>query len=132
MPAGRPTEYKEEYCRKLVMHMRDGMSFESFAPEVGVNRDTLYEWANKHEEFSDAKKTGSDFRLSWCETQMDSMITGKHQGNAALLIFKMRNIEKKLYGDAETDKKVVNNNFNLSTDQANKIVEIAKSPHESS
>lgn len=130
MPAGRPTDYDPAICPKLIEHMSKGLSFESFAPDAGVSRNALYEWAEKHQEFGDAKKLGNDLRLRWCETQMASMISGGHQGNAALLIFKLRNAEKQLYGDAETEKKTVNN-FNLSAAQAEQIVEIAKSPNES-
>lgn len=126
MTLGRPTLYKEEYCLQLVEHMKEGKSFESFAPLAGVNRDTLYEWERVHPSFSDAKKMGKDWRLLWIERQMDLMITGVLQGNPALLIFKARNVEKQLYGDAETEKKTVNN-FNLTNEQANKIVEVAKS-----
>jgi len=129
MTAGRPSDYSSSFIPKLVAHMSNGKSFESFAPVAGVCRSTLYEWANNHKEFSDAKKQGEDARLLWCESQMDSMIEGMHQGNAALLIFKMRNIERHLYGDAETEKKTVNN-YNLTPEAAEKIVEIAKSPHE--
>lgn len=126
MTLGRPTLYKDEYCAQLIEHMKEGKSFESFAPLAGVNRDTLYEWEHVHQNFSDAKKMGKDWRLLWIERQMDLMITGVSQGNPALLIFKARNVEKQLYGDAETEKKTVNN-YNLTNEQANKIVEVVKS-----
>lgn len=55
---GAKTKYREEYCEQLVEHMAKGFSFESFAATVDVDRDTIYEWAKVHPEFSDAKKRG--------------------------------------------------------------------------
>ena len=52
----RPTKYKKEFCEKLVKHLSDGFSFESFAGLVDVCEDTIYEWCNKHPEFSEAKR----------------------------------------------------------------------------
>lgn len=46
--------------------MEKGFSFESFAGRLRVSRDTIYEWASVHEEFSDAKKAGTELsRLFW-------------------------------------------------------------------
>lgn len=63
---GRPTEYRAEFtdfahkylssCKdiyadnRLQVHLP---SVEGFAAFIGVSRDTLYEWAEKHKEFSD-------------------------------------------------------------------------------
>lgn len=57
-PGGRPSKYKPEFCQSLVEHMSKGLSYESFAGEVGVCDDTLREWEKKHLEFSVSKKTG--------------------------------------------------------------------------
>lgn len=64
---GRPTKYKEEYCQKLIDHMAEGYSFDSFAGIVDVNIDTLYEWAKVHVEFSDAKSIGTAKSMAWWE-----------------------------------------------------------------
>lgn len=55
---GRPSTYKKEYCRKLVDHMSQGLSFESFAGVVHTTKQTLYEWVKKHPDFLDAKHVG--------------------------------------------------------------------------
>lgn len=55
---GRPSTYKPEYCDMLVKHRSEGYSFESFGAVINAHRDTLYEWAKVHENFSDAKKRG--------------------------------------------------------------------------
>lgn len=64
---GQPTKYHQGYCMMIVQHMVGGLSFESFAGEIGVHRDTLYAWTNAHPEFSDAKKIGTAASLLWWE-----------------------------------------------------------------
>lgn len=71
---GQPTKYRPEYCERLVEHMTKGLSFESFAAQVDVSRDTLYEWAHKHPDFSDAKGRGdSKARLFWEEMGVEGV-----------------------------------------------------------
>jgi len=66
-PGGRPTKYRKSYCAALIAHMAGGLSFESFAGTIDVNRDTLYEWEKRHPQFSDAKKLGEGKSLIWWE-----------------------------------------------------------------
>jgi transposase len=90
---GRPSKYKPEYCEQLVKHMAEGYSFESFAAVINVNRDTLYEWASVHVEFSDAKKRAFEKNLKWMEDQaVNQMIqdTKGAQLNTTLWIFLMK------------------------------------------
>ena len=89
--AGRPSLYKPEYCEMLIEYMGRGMTFTAFASQVGVCRDTLYEWCNKHPEFSYAKKIGGahseNFMLELAHSQM---IDGKLNNTA--WIFMMKNM----------------------------------------
>ena len=48
---GRPTDYKPEYCAQLLEHMTEGLSIEAFASVIGVAKQTLYTWTEKHAEF---------------------------------------------------------------------------------
>ena len=88
---GRPSDYKTEYCQMLVDHMRNLHSFESFAADIGVNRDTLYEWCKVHPDFSDAKKRGRSYLLKGLENVGKGLMTGKIKGNVAAWIFYMKN-----------------------------------------
>jgi len=65
--AGRPTKYDQSYCLDLLEHMGKGLSFESFASTIQVNRDTLYAWRSKYKEFSDAWVMGRDRCLTFWE-----------------------------------------------------------------
>ncbi len=73
----RPSKYKSQHCAALIEHMKGGLSFESFAGTIGVHRDTLYEWRDKHREFSDAKKLGDSLSLLWWEKLGKAAMVGE-------------------------------------------------------
>lgn len=68
MPSGRPTDYDPKYCEMMIDYFsvshyegegkeKEGAEFPqftAFARTIGVNRSTLHEWKQKHDEFSDA------------------------------------------------------------------------------
>ena len=56
MTAGRPTDYRPEYCDEVVSFMADGKHVIEFAAHVGVAKSTVYKWAEELPEFSDALK----------------------------------------------------------------------------
>ena len=105
-PEGRPSKYKPEYCSKLVEHMAQGLSFESFAAVIKVNRDTLNEWAKVHDEFSVAKKEALDANLLfWEKHGIDGLYSTSEYDretgntiskslNATVWIFNMKNRHK--------------------------------------
>jgi transposase len=90
MPAGRPTDYRPEYCDDLVHHMNDGFSFESFAGKVGNHHRTLYDWAEAHPEFLQAKRRGEDLARIWWEGTL-KRIAVTNEGNATATIFALKN-----------------------------------------
>lgn len=55
---GRPSKYDPKFCHELIKFARSPEgSFNAFAAKLCVSRETIDEWASKHPEFSDAKKT---------------------------------------------------------------------------
>jgi hypothetical protein len=101
--AGRPTDYKPEYCDMLIDHMGQGYSFESFAGLVDVARSTIYEWVENQPDFSDAKSTAFEkSRLFWEKAGIDGLFseteydekgkpTKSRSLNSTVWIFNMKN-----------------------------------------
>ena len=70
--------------------MVDGYSVTSLAGHIGVARSTIFKWAEEHEEFSDALKTGqASAALWWEKTLRNVALTG--EGNASAAIFGVKN-----------------------------------------
>lgn len=90
-PVGRPTLYRPEYCEKLIEHMSQGYSFESFAATVGTHRGVLYEWANKHKEFQDAKSRATELcMLHWEKLGMAGMMGKVPSFGGSMWMFNMK------------------------------------------
>lgn len=85
--------YDESYCEKLIAHMSEGYSFASFAGVVGVARNTLYKWAQRHPEFQKAKEIASmKCLLHWETIGANSLVTDKSTSfNSTVWIFNMKN-----------------------------------------
>ena len=137
-PGGRPTKYKQEYCEKLIQHMAEGYSFESFAGVVEVNVDTLHEWAKVHEEFSDSKKIAfAKCQMFWERIGITNILniseslgpgmSSSKSLNASAWIFNMKNRFK--WRDKQPDEtEVVVNNVNTMSEaeidsKINKLME---------
>jgi hypothetical protein len=102
----RPSDYKPEYCDKLIQHMSTGHSFESFGAVVGCGRRTLFDWAEKHEEFKEAKKQAEEKALKFFEDRLAGKLAGVEvkgfdpkKVDTTLLIFAMKTRFHKIYGD---------------------------------
>lgn len=119
---GRPTKYKPEYCGQLIEHMSSGLSYESFAAVVGVNRDTIFHWETLHEEWKEAKAEAfSQSLLFWEKQGIEGLYAETIYGdngkpissksiNATIWVFNMKNRFK--WRDKQPDEidTVVNNN----------------------
>ena len=105
---GRPSKYDPKYCEMLIEHMSKGYSFESFGAVIGSNRDTLYEWAKRHSEFSDAKKHANDRCLEFWEKQGIEGLYSYEDGpklNSSVWIFNMKHRHRWRDRHEEEEKK---------------------------
>lgn len=114
-PVGRPTKYNPKYCQEIIEFFnvepyrevvseriisQDGKEKEikktvandlpllsAFAHSIGVNQDSLHEWARVHPDFSEALKKAK-------EKQEDILVTNGLKNNYAqpFTIFAMKNI----------------------------------------
>ena len=89
---GRPTTYKPEYCERLIEHMSEGLSFESFCGVVECAKDTLYNWARANPEFARAKEIAFEkCRLFWERVGISGATGANKDFNATSWIFNMKN-----------------------------------------
>lgn len=77
MAGGRPTDYKPEYCDSVIEYGRLGKSITWMAAELDVNKDTLYEWAKIHGEFSDALTRAKNLSQKWWEDAGQDALASK-------------------------------------------------------
>lgn len=67
--AGRPTIYKEEYNDLVIDLMKEGASITEVAAEIGVSRQTIYDWQEANPEFLYTIKKGFELCEAWWERQ---------------------------------------------------------------
>lgn len=51
--AGRPTDYRPEMGEQILEFMTSGLSLAAAAAEIGVHRQRVYEWLERHPSFAD-------------------------------------------------------------------------------
>ena len=66
-PMGRPTLYLPAHCATAVALGREGKSIAVLAATLEVSKDTIYEWAKVHKEFSDALTRMRALSQAWWE-----------------------------------------------------------------
>lgn len=107
MAGGRPSKYKEEYCERLIKHMATGLPYETFAAEIGVSRDVLYDWEKKHPEFLHAKKRARDMQYKALATTGMAGMVGKI---TIVTNRKTRTVTRKINGE-EVSETIVEETF---------------------
>jgi hypothetical protein len=70
MPAGQPTLYRPEYCQQLIDTMSQGDTLACFCADIGIHRESAYEWMKKHPEFSNAYKKAQENALKFWEKML--------------------------------------------------------------
>lgn len=82
MAAGRPSEYRPEYCERVIELGRLGMSVVEMASEIGVSRTTLEtSWTAAHPEFLRALGLARECSQAWWESMgRSNLIMNKDAG----------------------------------------------------
>lgn len=77
MAGGRPTDYKPEYCDRVIELGKEGASIVEMACEIGVDRKTLEKiWPEAHEEFFQAFTHARQWSQVWWERKgRENLIT---------------------------------------------------------
>lgn len=84
MPAGRPSEYREEFCEQVIELGREGKSRAEIAADLDICRTTLWNWEQAHPEFMKALQRAKDMELAWWESQSREGLNKGSAFNAAL------------------------------------------------
>jgi hypothetical protein len=82
MPAGRPTDYRPEYCEQVIAMGEQGYSVVEMCAELKVVRNTLVtEWPKANPEFLTALTHAKQLSQAWWERKgRDCLIMGPGQG----------------------------------------------------
>ena len=68
-PVGRPSKYKPEYCERILEMAAEGAGMAEYAAEFGIDRTTLFDWRDSHEEFSTALTRAKILEQAWFERE---------------------------------------------------------------
>ena len=77
---GRPTKYKPEYCEVVITLMSEGKSILHLARSLNVSRQTIYQWAVDHKEFSDTLDKGKDLAEAYWMDQGERGLWNEGKG----------------------------------------------------
>lgn len=78
MPGGQPTSYDEKYCDFVIELGKQGKSFTQMASEIGVSKQTLYNWRSTHSLFFDALEIAKTHAQNWWENTGQSALFEKN------------------------------------------------------
>lgn len=89
MPAkmGRPSKYKPEMCDQLIQTFADGHFIGTFCADVGIHKDTFYDWLKKFPDFSEAYKKAKCAGDKHYTKLIRLIATGKIRGNVTAAIY---------------------------------------------
>jgi hypothetical protein len=66
-PGGRPTNYRPEYCERVIEMGRHGFSVAQMASQLGTSKQTLLRWVDANPEFRDAMEIARSHSQAWWE-----------------------------------------------------------------
>jgi Homeodomain-like domain len=85
MPAGRPTDYRAEFCERVIELGKEGKSHAQIAAELGVSRRVLYDWQEKYPEFLHSIMEARDYAQAWFENIAQNNLLSPVPGFSASL-----------------------------------------------
>lgn len=92
MPAGRPSKYDPAFCETVLNIGAEGGTLAAMAEACDIDRATLNEWLDRHEEFSRAVKRGlQKAQVLWEGKGMKATFGEVPNFNPTSYIFNMKN-----------------------------------------
>ena len=74
--AGRPTDFTPTMGDEILSLMSSGLSLAASAAELGIHRQRVYEWMDRHPEFADTVKLAQAKRQLFLERRLLSADAG--------------------------------------------------------
>lgn len=76
MPAGRPTSYEPEFCKKAYELAQQGATVREIAEHFEINESTVWRWQHQFPEFRKAMQLGKDAADDRVEQSLYRRATG--------------------------------------------------------
>lgn len=106
MPAGRPTDYRPEYCEAVIEFGARGKSMAWMAAELDVSRECIYEWMRVHPEFSDAITRAKLKSQQWWEdVGQENLLLAPGQGTFNATTW-AKNVSNRFREDWSDERKI--------------------------
>ena len=70
MAGGRPTDWTPTLGGEILSLMSEGLSLAAAAAELGIHRQRVYEWIDRHPEFADTVKLAQAKRQLFLERRL--------------------------------------------------------------
>lgn len=78
MTAGRPSDYRKEYCELVIELGKEGHTVAMMALNIGTSKQTLYAWMKVQPKFLDAMKEAISNAQAFLENiGLEQMVDGK-------------------------------------------------------
>lgn len=88
MTAGRPTDFKPEMGEEILARMEVGFSLAAAAADLGIHRQRVYEWMERHPQFADTVKLAQAKRQLFLERRL---LDAKDSPTVTSTIFALKN-----------------------------------------
>lgn len=75
-PGGRPTDFRPPMGEEILQLMAQGLSLAASAAEIGIHRQRVYEWMERHPEFADTVRLAQVKRQLFLERRLLSAKEG--------------------------------------------------------
>ena len=87
-PGGRPTDYRDAFGDEILALMTEGLSLAAAAAELGIHRQRVYDWVEKHPEFADTISLAKGKRQLFLERRL---LAAKESPVVTSTIFALKN-----------------------------------------
>ena len=67
--AGRPSKYNPAFCERVIELAKEGAGWAEYAADFGVDRASLYRWAEENEDFAQALTRAKVLEQAWFERE---------------------------------------------------------------